>query len=63
MVLLITRILYNATLTFKSADVAVQMKVSRLCFYVALFITLYKDMLTFKSLNESRVYDPLNERW
>ena len=43
--LFITCILHNATLTFKSVDVAIHMKVSKRCFYVALFNAVQEDVI------------------
>ena len=33
------------------------------CFYVVLFIMLYKVVLTVKSVDKTLVYDPLNESY
>ena len=45
MVLLITCILYDGPLSFKSVDAATQMNVTKLCFHVALLNAVQEDVL------------------
>ena len=45
----------------KSCDVTIQMKATEQYFPVVLFITLYKVVLTFESVDEILWYDHSNE--
>jgi len=47
----------------KPQCVTIQMKAIEQCFHVALFIMLYKVVLTFKSVDKTLVCDHSNESY
>ena len=50
-------------LTFKSVDESLEMKAMEQYFHLVLFITLYKVVLTFTSVDETLVCDNSNESY
>ena len=51
------------SVSIKPSRVTIQMKAIEQYFHVVLFIILYKVVLTFKSVDETLVYDHLNESY
>ena len=51
------------SLWMKSYDVTIQMKATKQCFAVVLYIMLYKVVLTFESVDEILSCDHSNERY
>ena len=58
-----TRWFYLSNLWMKSENVAIQMKATKQYFPVVLFITLYKVVITFESVDEILKCDHSNESY